>query len=303
MFKKAIASLLLVSAALQAEELSTLWTLSADLLIWKANEERLDYAKHDSHLIKPHFDWNLGFREKFAYNPWEGDWEFHLQWTHIINKASGHKSEEAFPVWTFSDAITDDDFVTSSRTHWGAHTNLFDAVYGYHYKPTSWFTLTPWAGLRSTWIDQRFRDKYDGGFFGPFPDIVYMKNYFWGMGPIIGLDPEFFLGSRRWSIFVSGDVAMFGGLFLTKQKEYTMGVLSYRKKHHFGALRWNADVAAGLKWRLPFCHGRYAFTFKGGWEGHWFFLQNKLSQNRFHLLSSKRDLTLSGFFGSLQFEF
>lgn len=301
----------------QEDLYSTRWTLSTDLLVWKAKEERLEYTTRpeeiesppnftEAPIVKPDFEWNYGFREKFAYDPWCGEWELYLQWTHIVNEARGHKqataTEGMFPVWALADDILSVDYVADSKLKWHAATNVLDAIYGYHFRPVSWLTLIPWAGLRSEWIDQKIHVAYTGGIFPVISDNIHMKNNFWGMGPVIGFNPEVFLG-RYWSILVSADVAMLGGQFTTKERETYVNTLRFYKRREFGALRWNVDFLAALKWRIPFLCDQYAFTLAGGWESHWFFNQNQLSQNQFHLVSSNRDLTLQGWFFSLEFDF
>ena len=295
----------------------TKWTLSTDLLIWKAKEGRLSYTTEPGEIqsppnftgaskVKPHFEWNYGFREKFAYDPWHGNWEFYLQWTHIINRAKGEREagtmQGMFPVWILSSDLLGFDYVTHAESKWHAITNILDGVYGYHFRPIRWLTLTPWAGLRSEWIGQHFHVQYSGGVFPSATDSISMKNDFWGIGPIVGFDPEVFLG-KYWSIRVSADVAMLGGQFNTKQQESYVNTLRYRKTREFGALRWNVDFLAALKWRIPFCQEHYAFTLQGGWESHWFFNQNQFTQNQFHLVRGNRDLTLQGWFLSLEFAF
>jgi hypothetical protein len=325
MLKRQIATATLLAAALSGAEQNqssqkineTKWTLSTDLLILRAKEDHLGYTTEPGEItsppnftgasvVKPHFEWNYGFREKFAYDPWDGKWEFYLQWTHIINRAKGHKEagsvQGMFPVWVLSEDLLSVDYVTNSELKWHGITNVLDGVYGYHFRPVRCLILTPWAGLRSEWIDQHVHVKYSGGVFPAATDVVHMENDFWGLGPVVGFNPEVFLG-KYWSILVSADVAMLGGQFETKQEEFYVTTTRYSKKREFGALRWNVDFLASLKWRIPFCHEKYAFTLQGGWESHWFFNQNQLSQNEFHLASSDRDLTLRGWFASLMFAF
>jgi len=81
-FSVAAISLLLVSMSLEANQApeeakpeqthKTKWTLSTDLLIWKAKEDRLSYTTQPEEIqsppnftgaskVKPHFEWNYGF--------------------------------------------------------------------------------------------------------------------------------------------------------------------------------------------------------------------------------------------------
>jgi len=308
-----IAPLLLATAALDA------WELSVDLLYWQAREHRLDCTNKPSVIgttvdftetdpIAPHFEWDVGFRERFAYTPSCEEWEFSLEWTHIKNRAheerSAHLGEASFPVWVLAPDAFVSDFIFHAEEHWKIDTNIFDAYFSYCFAPLNWLQLMPGAGLRGAILNQSTHIDYEGGIFPSGTDKIRMRNNYWGVGPRIGLDVEFLLDRcQRWTIFASGAGAMLLGKIEEKQNEHYFNTRRFHRTQDAFKLRWVVDFKAGIQYRIPFCCEQYAVTFKAGWEFHDFFRQNMLPQSKFHLLTSNRDLTYRGWFFTTQFSF
>ncbi len=297
--------------------------LSLDILLLRPNAGKLEYANTPAitektadftkaPLIKPHFHPHVGFRERLTYSPSDQNYSFSAVWTHIKNKARGktvaRPQEGFFPVWILAKDALRSDFVTYAKEDWKGKTNIYDAVFAYRLYRCSWLTLTPWGGVRGACIDQNIHIDYQGGLFPSFlnskeSDHIKMGSRFFGVGPLIGIDPEiFFCQNRSVSLFASVSSSILFGKAHTRQKESYFEHIRYQKDKNVSQNGVVIDAMAGLKVTIS-CFSCATPSISIGWEFHEFFNQNRLSQNHFHLLSCHGNVKYSGGFlrGSLEF--
>lgn len=307
-----------------------LW-ISADVLLWIPSEDSIVLTNRKTALfdvndvtlqptLDTKFNWDLGSRIGFGYlfgGPKE-NWDMALYWTFFptstTKKSSTHMdiSKGMFPIWSLSNDIIPYDWVANAKMDWTLNLNLIDLDFGRSYS-FRWFHIRPFTGLRSVWVDQDFNVKYGGGIFANGPDLyalsneagfdqIKMRNDYWGIGPLLGVRPEFDLG-KGLRIYAGGICSYTLGLFnLNQQEVYLMKTRFERRTQPFAG-RWIMDVTGGLSWATFLASHRYALTFNLGWEYHVFFNQFALKKDRFGLIPDNNDLTLMGGVFSVRFNF
>lgn len=304
-----------------------------DLLFWKAREKSLVLTNETSpvfftddftlaKVLHPEFHWNLGYRIGVDYLLPCTCWQATLDWTHYNTSISQHRvtnsndltnrnnQEGMFPIWALSPDIIAGDYVSEAHLNGKLNLNLIDLDFGHHIACANCFEIKPYIGLRTAFINQHAKIHYNGGIFLTTiieggvslngTDRIHLKNNFWGMGPRLGIKPEFFL-ANGFSLY--GDAAIAGllGEFSLDQKETYLDVERFSHHKNFVRFQWIGDLAAGVAWKT--CLFEYLLTFKLGWEYHIFFQQLKLKGDSFHLISHDRNLDVQGVTFSSQMEF
>lgn len=305
-----------------------LW-VEADVLYWTPWERALVMTNKKSDVfttdnftkkpvIHPNFEWDLGYRVSGGYIFGSDLWDVEASWMRFSSHVSQHRSSHEsafvgmFPIWSLSDDIIAGDYVFESDLKWKISLSLLDLQFGRDFRVLKWLDLEPYFGLRSAWIKQSGKVTYEGGIFliGIFlpgisingTDLIRMKNDYWGMGPRVGFAPRIVCGS---GFSITADAAISGlyGSFHVRQKETYLEATRFHRHSDFNRFRWIGDLAAGLKWKAPFHHERYALTLGAEWEYHIFFHQFELKRDRFHLVSHNRDLSVQGVTFSGRFDF
>lgn len=303
--------------------------IEASLLYWKPWERALvmtnkksdvfttdDFTKRP--VIHPNFEWDLGYRLSVGYLLPSHHWDVEASWTDFDSHVSQHRSSHGsafigmFPIWSLSDDVIAGDYVFESTLKWQLSVNLLDAQFGRYFKVFHRLELKPFAGLRSAWVRQHGHVAYEGGMFligilNPGvslngTDFIKMSNNYWGMGPRLGLAPRLILG-KGFSLNASGAMSCLYGFFKTKQHETYLDTTRFSHHKHINRFCWVGDALAGIQWKAPLCHEKYALTFKADWEYHIFFHQFMLKRDDFHLVPHNRDLSMQGVTFSARFDF
>jgi len=295
----------------EGSENSRHWELTQTILYWKAKEQRLQYTNQSAPIdtttdftqnkrVRPHFEWDLGFRETLAYLPDECSglypWYFDGSWTFIKNEAKGHKktdeSEGIFPIQSILPDTAISDFVFEARTKWNVRLNVAEGRAIYRYKPASYFFLFPYVGLKAAWINQKIKTRYEGGSLIAGPEKVHMRNNSFGIGPEVGLKP-FFVFGNEWHLYAFVSYAPLVSWFHTKQED-NYAVNSSHKNKHFCDLISTLDSGAGLEWLISFSRDRYLLGLQAGYEYHIYFSEYRLPNGPLDLLTGNRNLTFRG---------
>lgn len=293
------------------------WILG-DVLLWQAVEENLTYVySHDvddtnnTNLHTVDFDWDWGFRLGAGYNIPRDGWDIDLYWTHIRNTADGHQhantDKTLSQIWTTANNIFSGVGEEASG-HWKVNLDQVDLDLGRQFYVGKDLSIRPYAGLRSTWLFQKYNIEFSGTANGrPVEQEASLKNRFWGFGFVAGLDSEWNLG---WDISLYGeaDMSILLGFFDVDQKGETNDVKTWDQDKSFRAGRAVLDLGMGLKWARSFFKDRYGLTLKAGYEYHLYFDQNQFIQTNgnteFELFNPLRgNLVFQGVIGSMQIDF
>ncbi len=306
---------------------SNVW-IEASILYWKPWEKALvatnktadvfvtdDFT--NNHVVHPHFEWDLGYRVSGGYLFSSTLWDVEGSWTHFTSDVSEHRSSHGsafvgmFPIWSLSNDVIAGDYVFESDLKWKFTVNLLDVQFGRYFN-LHHLDLKPYVGVRSAWIKQRGDVIYQGGIFliGILQpgislngsDLIKMENNYWGLGPRVGIAPRIILG-RGFSLNADAAVSGLYGFFKIRQKEKYLDRVRFSHRAHLNRFCWVGDFAAGVQWKRPLYHQRYALTLSADWEYHIFFRQFELKRDHFGLVPKNRNFSLQGVTFSGRFDF
>jgi len=281
--------------------------ITADFLWWKLYEFQDDFVYKDKKTtgVPPFkgkvenvdFNWEPGFRVGagyvFDYDGWDVSFHFTDYETHASN--SKHSSSKGFllPIWDF-------DILPLSKihTHWEVHYFDLDLVLGRNYFVSKYLSLRPFIGLASTWINQHKRAKE---VVFAFPNVVAKvkgKNNFWGIGPRLGLDSQFFLG-RHFSLYGNVEGSLLWGRFDVHEKESIKALDAVIYDENLNTHRMAPMVACGLgvAFETNFNKNENHFLVKLGYESQYWWQQNQFPVLYLPSFSQKResgDLSIAG---------
>ncbi|HSX03601.1 MAG TPA: Lpg1974 family pore-forming outer membrane protein [Rhabdochlamydiaceae bacterium] len=296
------------------------WVVSTDFLAWYASEEVasiwadvITIGFNTSAWKAPSFNfkWDYGFRVGIGRDLVYDQWDTRLSWTWfrtdakhtIAAQISTHNGPE------FDAALLSGDTPESLSARWSLLFDMFDWELGRSYWISKYLSLRPFLGLKGGWIDQSIHVQYFDLTISNVPTTntgrEHLKNNFWGVGPLAGLDTKWavrkfgchffnFFGdfsmATLWGRWKCGDVYE-NTLFKTtsvNMKNSTLGALMLRG---FLGIGWDVDI------RL----GKAHFATKLGYETQiWL---NQLRLPTFQLQRLHHDLTLQGATFNCQFDF
>lgn len=269
--------------------------ITADFLYWIGNESGLAFAlkngsggspEGSQKLVSPHFKYEPGFRLGVGYNLPHDGWDLYADWTWLMSKADRdirpNSGGVLIPTIINLDAIEEiSGGLTSASANWKTHLNIIDLELGRQFFVSKWLTLRPHFGLRNAWVNQTYRQRYNG-LFDSTTGILRNeeKCKFWGIGLRGGLNNQWGMG-HGFSLY--GDLAvslLFGRFHIDENQDFeaTDGGTSFTAldwKNKFTACRAVTDLAAGVRWAQYFSRDRFYLRLQAGWEQHLFFSQNQ----------------------------
>lgn len=301
-----------------------------EFIYWKPSENGLGFAIEDpenplfltdGHVENPKFKWSPGFRVGLGWNMCHDGWDVYLSWTRLNSHAkhTDHAPNGGILMPTFENPnflvppqdILDFTLVSEAAMRWKMRLNVLDLVLGREFFVSKWLTLRPFGGVRSAWIRQKDRIEYETIGFIPRDHRITMRNKYWGIGLVTGLNSEWGLGCG-WSLFGDASISLLYGNIKVHQRERVVNItpeVTRLKVHNDQKLgRAVTDLAAGVRWETYFCDDDFRLRLQAGWEQHMFFGQNQLmnfvdSFNHGKFVSNQGDLSLQGFTVSAQFDF
>lgn len=310
------------------QEGANVW-IDVDVLYWKPWERSLVMTNKKSDVfttddfteapvIHPNFNWSLGYRLNVGYLFSSYLWDVEASWTNFTSHVSQHRSSHGsavvgmFPIWSLSDDVIEGDYVFESTLKWKFSINMLDLQFSRFLKVFHRLDLRPFFGLRSAWVKQYGDVIYEGGMFliGILQpgislngiDFIKMKNNYWGLGPRLGFAPQLMIG-KGFGLNATAAISGLYGFFNVKQKESYLDTTRFFEHDHFNRFCGIGDLAAGIQWKAPLHHERYALTFKVDWEYHIFFHQLELKKDDFDLVPNDKDLSMQGVTFSGRFDF
>lgn len=311
--------------------------LSLQALYWKANEEGLDYAAHiqekgslnniQEHIIQPHYKWSPGFRVGVGGFFYEHDqWDLYLNWTSFYNKAqssvgnsNANNNDYIVASWFGPNSegvpgIMSSGNVLNAKGTWTLRFNTIDLELGRHYFISRAFSARPYFGVRGAIIDQRYKASYTGIFdltqssTATAGTSMKAKNDFWGVGPRLGADFIWHLGSH-WGISGKISAALLGGQFQVKQTydgdEVSNGALApldVKSNKNYDRARANIETGAGIQWDTGFDKERQHVTVGLQYEFAEWFRQNMLVRAP-QETTDQGNLGLQGLSFNIRFDF
>jgi len=169
---------------------------------------------------------------------------------------------------------------------------------------SSHFAYTPFVGIKTSWVDyrgsKRFSNDSDTDRLPSNTSFLNRNNInFWGVGPMIGMDGNYFVFAG-WSIFSSGNISvLFGESHLKNQygfvtaEDYPTGVQTLSR---LVVLCPTMRALLGLQYDTDlFCDTQH-FTFRIGFDSRYYFNQYPVVDYPARIKSeaSATDLRLTG---------
>ncbi len=303
---------------------ANLW-VRGDALYWKASEDNLLYTykasdlndSRDREIKTIDIDWDWGFRLGTGYTIPHDRWDLSLYWTRFHTSDSSitrSGTNTSLTVnWWLSTLLPliEGNVNISVEGHWHPRLDQLDLTVGREFFVSRRLTLRPCTGLRTAWINQQFNVTLHK-VFSTDPGntrvdaITKMKNDFWGIGFLAGLDTKWML-ANDWHLFANGALSILWGKFDISMKGTYNHERFFRIKEDFNAAKGILDAQAGVEWAHLFCSQRFGITLRAGYEYHLYADQNQLplptgdGDNSFSPVGG--DLAYQGLFLSGQFDF
>jgi hypothetical protein len=312
---------------------------TADYICWKAFEQGLGFAwdgtpnaptavpPNATHgkVFNPHFKWEPGFKAGLGNKFSHDGWDLYAQYTHLLPKAEEHEVKKcckpfiSLPKWSNYWLDTNagpEALLIDEAAYWRLKFNVLDLELGRSY----YFTLRPFAGMKFSWIKQRYKVKYyDVMVVGdeestpenpthviPLGSNIKLKfaQKEFGVGLRAGLDANWYFS--KW-IGIYGDFAMTGLWNRFKEQrqdeintpegtEYLSACI--KDKIYDVTALFEVGLGLFLEWEF----GRtYTLQIAAGWENQVWFNQN----NFIFLMNNKApgNLSLQGFTLSVELAF
>lgn len=211
---------------------------------------------------EPDSKWSPGFRigADMAFDCFD----LELDWTHFNGRASFREDEQ--------------------HGHWKIRYDVIDLTIGRNLCFGSCFYLKPFIGLRGARIHQTLKSHLETLFTSIIGNNVVFtdqddKEDFWGLGPQIGLEADWYLGCD-FSLYGSITAVTYYGharsrSFDTDTFTSTVSICNGKKKHCFNNIATDAEI--GIRWNKTVCCSCYEMDvmLKLGLEQHriWEFSQ------------------------------
>lgn len=296
------------------------WNISADFLAWYASEEVtsiwadvITVGSNTSswEALSFNFKWDYGFRigalHSLAYDHW--DTAFYWTWFHTDAKHTIDHSPNTTIIPEFFAAFLSGNSPRSMSVKWRIYLNMFDWELGRRYCICKGLSFRPFLGLKGGWINQSIHGQY----YDLTIDKVLtdnsaqerLKNNFWGIGTIGGINTEWRLFDFRCHFFdFFGDFSMATMLGTWScSDEYNNTALEVStvsmKNSMLGALMFRGFM--GIKWDGNPNAGRLHFSSKLGYEMQLWL--NQLRIATFQLQRLHGDLSFQGITLNCRFDF
>ena len=272
----------------------------AEIMAWTATEDGLAYAVHcpaslgnpisisnqncNTSELTP--DWQAGFKLGAQY-AWSPDrWDIRARWTWFKDNAANNTiGRSIFPMWThpISDInqASGGGLDVNAVANWHLEFNAVDLELAKSFKPGTWATLRPFAGVKGAILDQDINVNYQNSTtFSQFlNNSIFMTNDFGGIGLRSGFDGALDLNWYGFSITGSAAGSILWGRFKTHYiaRRDALGIANVRNT--FVTTKAVLEATFGINMHTSFFLGaEYPFDFYFYYENQMWFAQNQISR-------------------------
>jgi hypothetical protein len=168
--------------------------ITADFIWWKAYEEGLSFAWDGAPLaptavppdatpgemFRPKFKWEPGFKvglgNKFAHD----GWDLYAQYTWLRSNSSRNDNDDDCceresdniiawsNYWLPTNVGPEAVLMGEEYAKWNLHFNVLDLELGRNYYISKYLTLRPFAGMKFSWMKQKYKVNYS--------DIIFVQD-------------------------------------------------------------------------------------------------------------------------------
>lgn len=286
---------------------------TADFLWWKLYEFQDDVVYENKNSSSStffkgdvehmSFKWEPGFRVGVGYVFDYDGWDINLTFTDY--RTNARKSERAhgngflIPLWGYEE-IT----LTKMRAKWKVDFDELDLMLGRSYFISKSLAFHPSFGLTTAWINQHrsahFSSPVSTG-------TIRSKNNFWGIGPKLGVDGQFFMG-RHFSLCGNISGALLWGHIHGHEKESLSDtdLTFYNEKLNATRMAPMVAYSLGGAFETNFNDNANHFMVKLMFESQYWWKQNQFMTINSSSLSQRRnadDLSMMGLTLDFRFDF
>ncbi len=278
--------------------------VSASFIYWQPKEKGWDLAKHTTkslttndfsvHVVKQDFDYHPSFKVGAGLNICRDDWTLFLEYTRLncddsksIDLGSVfHVDNDFLETYRFY-PITSSSKFKSLKSKWDLDYNMLDLELGRPYYVGKKVVFKPHFGIRGGWLDQRYHldGSYTNSTSVPYTIINVLqrnKSDSWLIGPRAGLDSDWLIGCD-FKVFanLAGSLTYQdykASLYLEQPVQTGVATATTYTFHNSdNYLTPNVEFATGLGYGRYFCNNEWYFDFVVGYDFHYFWNQNKIT--------------------------
>lgn len=279
------------------------WFVTLDIVYWHPKMGGTEYAyslhpNFSGNILLPQidgdvkvndFDWDVGLKVGLGYKTPHDSWDVYARYTYYNSDDSSHSTKQE-PAGLISLTNFGSLLCTKVKSHVEIDLNNLELELARSYFISSRLAFRPHVDVKSTWID------IDQDVYMTISSINNNNNTvgldhktkadskFWGLGPRIGIDSQWFLG---YGFHIFGELAgsLQYGYFKTLQKEFLPPsqnpLLSngeaYKIKHKFHRFIPSVEMFLGLAWGTFMNEDKQHLGLKLGYEVQYFWRVNQIS--------------------------
>ena len=301
-------------------------------LYWNAQQEGMDVARSatlagsfatpSGETLFHDFDYNSGFKIGLGVDFEECDnWAFRVDYTRLHQNntttytASGATDALYLTNWFYqTNGVSQNPAATSVQSTWDFDLDWLDATMSRPFYQGKKFTVSPFGGLRASWISQTFdveiADVLNFGGTALDTSTSHNKLTSWAIGPRVGMEGRFLMGA---GFRLQGNVG--ASLLFTKYDRVshsengivpTNPTVSYFMDD-YTCLRPMLEANLGLGWGMYVFNNNAHIDLSATYDFNYLWGQNMMGTlNEINILGNSNngfDLSLQGLTVSAQFHF
>jgi hypothetical protein len=224
------------------------------------------------------FGWDFGIRVGAGYHFPAKDWNLDASFTWIDTHESASISSNMMgSIMPLKGIIQFGEGVTKAKSSFSIQQDTILVKLSKSYFVSSSVSLTPYGGLKNSWIHLKQWTQYYGGSVLGQNDIhVKDGSRFWGIGPSVGNQAKLYLG-KGFSLDGDLQVALQYGLFLVSysEKQSNLPQSSILIKDSFHQFAPNFEIDLGASYSSYFNHKRNFFTLSMAYQVQYWMNQNQ----------------------------
>lgn len=255
--------------------------IKGDLFLWKAFMGGSDYAATNSSILDPltgevkraDFCWYWGLRAELGYRLPHDHWDVVANYTWFHDKSDKSVvSPIGGTIVPLIPAYSAFEQGASANITWHVLYQNLDIDLRKSYFLNRHFSVSPFFGMRNTWLDQHYLANYANPE-GLQSIEVLAKQNFWGIGPLVGFNSEWHFTSQWW-IFGS-----FIGAILASDYHITSSVSEDQSPQDgiraiTNRLSPTVQGALGFGWHMNLNRQRTHLALRLSYEAQYWWKQN-----------------------------
>ena len=269
---------------------------TGDYLLWRADEDGLDYAFEattpvgdvplkNGKILEVHPKWSQGWRFGLGYRFPYDTWDLTSNWTHLFSRARSDAFVHPGGLLQSTLQLPDQQSLPFLYTTLDADAdfklmyNTFDLDLGRSFFISRDLSIRPYVGLRGAWINQHLDVLYgvkDMVITNERNTLAYHgRNFYRGVGVRSGVDINYYL-NKCWSIYGKASAAVLLGTFSITQRVTFPRYPDMDLIHeHLHRTRTTVQAAAGIQWEHNLIKDRFHLTLSLGYEFNQWFHMNQ----------------------------